>query len=299
MARHLRCSLAYGTPLQIHRAQYDVAFPVIDDLCTPNSTPSEVAAASVFVALTTLTEVLAQYLEHVYNVSNSGEFPFSKMSAMNLERALSAWEESLSDGIRRIVVRGTNLDAPGAANFRLAYLAVKLLLRRLQLDADRPSAATIENYDEDGMGSPFYIQAQRAAEEIVHLMQELDESHFRGFWIPVNALCLTSATTFLLRTALRKRNSTTSLNAPLNISRDMIQVLRSHRQRFAWDLADDCLAACGELVDKITYYPDMMVTGDMSSHSALPCYQENGDISQAVLDELFVEFPGLADTIGI
>lgn len=220
---------------------------------------------------------------------------------MDLERALGAWEESLSDGIRRIVVRGTNLDAPGAANFRLAYLAVKLLLRRLQLDADiHSNTATAGNYDdEDGMGSPFYIQAQRAAEEIVHLMQELNESHFRGFWIPVNALCLTSATTFLLRSALRKRNSTTSSNASLNIVKDMIQVLRSHRQRFAWDLADDCLAACGELVDKIACYPDMLATGDIPSDSAVPCFQENGDISQSVLDELFVEFPGLADTIGI
>jgi hypothetical protein len=225
-----------------------------------------------------------------------------KMSATDLERALSAWEESLSDGIRRIVVRGTNLNAPGAANFRLAYLAVKLLLRRLQLDADRPAATTLENYDEDGTGSPFYIQAQRAAEEIVHLVQELDESHFRGFWIPVNALCLTSATTFLLRTALRKRKSATSVNAPLNISKDMIQVLRSHRQIYAWDLADDCLAACGELVDKITCYPEMTTdggSGDITSDSVLPCFQENGDISQSVLNELFGEFPGLAGTIGI
>lgn len=293
-----RCSLAYGTPLQIHRAQYDVAFPTIDDLCTPESTEVEVAAASVFIALTTLTEVLAQYLEHVYNVSNTEEFSSSKMSAMDLERALNEWEESLSDSIRRIVVRGTNLNAPGAANFRLAYLAVKLLLRRLQLDADKPSETVHNSDDDDGTGSPFYIQAQRSAEEIVHLMQELDDSHFRGFWIPVNALCLTSATTFLLRSALRKRGSTTTLNAPLSISRDMIRTLRSDRQRFSWDLADDCLATCGELVDKITSYSDMN-NGTVYVDSAMPLLQDNGDISQSVLDELFVDFPGLVDSIGI
>lgn len=253
----------------------------------------------MFIALTTLTEVLAQYLEHVYNVSNMEEFSSSKMSAMDLERALNEWEESLSDNIRRIVVRGTNLNAPGAANFRLAYLAVKLLLRRLQLDADKPSSETVHNSDDDyGTCSPFYIQAQRAAEEIVHLMQELDDSHFRGFWIPVNALCLTSATTFLLRSALRKRGSATTLNAPLNISRDMIQTLRSHRQRFSWDLADDCLATCGDLVDKITSYPNMN-NGTMCVDLTMPSLQDCGDISQSVLDELFVEFPGLVDSIGI
>lgn len=293
-----RCSLAYGTPLQIHRAQYDVAFPTIDDLCTPTASPFEVAAASIFIALTTLTEVLAQYLEHVYNVSITERFSASKMSAMDLEQTLSQWEESLSDGVRRIVVRGTNIDAPGAANFRLAYLAVKLLLRRLQLDADRPSSTRDNDEDDGGTGSPFYIQAQRAAEEIVHLMQELDESHFRGFWIPVNSLCLTSATTFLLRSALRKINSASSLNAPLSISRDMIQTLRCHRERFAWDLADDCLTTCGELVDRITSYPDVAIDNDYSD-SAFSSLQGNCDISQSVLDDLFVEFPGLADTIGI
>lgn len=101
-------------------------------------------------------------------------------------------------------------------------------------------------------------------------MQELDDSHFCGFWILVDAVCLTSATAFLLRSALRKRDFTTAFNGPLNISRDMIQTLRSHRQWFPWDLADDCLATCGELVDGIMSYDNSNNGNNVCVDSGLP-----------------------------
>ncbi|KAL4865299.1 hypothetical protein BDV12DRAFT_174822 [Aspergillus spectabilis] len=216
------CSLAYGTPLQVHRAQYDVPFPSVDDIC-PNPTPShERAAASIFVALTTLTDVLARYLEHVYSVSRT-PLQSPEMSELDLEQILRDWEESLSDDVRHLVLRGIHLDIPGAANFRLAYLAVKLLLRRLQLNMSRASLQV-----EDDTASPYYMHAQRAAEEIAYLVQELNEAQFRGFWIPVHAFSLTSATMFLLRSGLRMRSE--SRNSPLRIARDMVNTLQAHRR---------------------------------------------------------------------
>ncbi|KAE8153751.1 fungal-specific transcription factor domain-containing protein [Aspergillus avenaceus] len=179
------CSLAYGTPLQVHRAQYDVPFPTVDDL------------------------------------------------------------SSLTDDVRRIVLRGTNLDIPGAANFRLAYLAVKMLLRRIQLNLNR-SAPHVE----DDNASPYYSYAQSAAEDIVYLVQELREPHLHGFWIPAHAFSLTSATMFLLRCGLRRTDQ--NRNTPLKIARDMIDTLRAHRRDFDWDLADNCLECCGELVERIS-----------------------------------------------
>lgn len=289
--------MAYGTPLQIHRAQYDVPFPTMDDLCCgPNADPSQVAAASVFIAFTTLTEVvLSRYLEHVYRVSKATPCA-PEMSATDLELLLSEWDESLSDDIRRLALRGTHMDAPGAANFRLAYLAVKLLLRRIQLDLDRvmsPEEVTDTAAAAAAPTSPFYIQAQRAAEEIVHLVQELDESHIRGFWIPVNAFSLTSATTFLLRSALRTRNPNTG--APLRMARDMVHTLRSHRENFAWDLADNCLANRGDLVEKIS---SVQTGSDVLSSPAFPDFQDRfWDLDASVGDELFSGFPGLADAI--
>jgi hypothetical protein len=142
--------------------------------------------------------------------------------------------------------------------------------------------------------SPFYTQAQRAAEEIVHLVEELDESYFCGFWIPVHAFSLTSATTFLLRSGLLRRNL--NGNAPLKLAKDMISTLRSHRDNFNWDLADNCLANCSDLVEKI----DSAETEGDSLMSAVPDFQEHLDtMNPSILDELLIGFPALADMIEI
>lgn len=236
----------------------------------------------MFIALTTLTDVLARYLEHVYSVSK--EFPHS--NAHTLEQILSDWEETLSDDIRRIILRGTHLDIPGAANFRLAYLAVKLLLRRIQLDLNKGSNLTAE----DDTKAPFYMQAQRAAEDIAHLIQELDATQLNGFWIPVHSFSLTSATMFLLRSGLRMKDQ--GRNMPLSIAKDMINVLHTHRQNFGWDLADNCLEDCGELVEKIGM---AVADSDLSVGAAgpdFPDFSEDLDIDPAILEELFFGISG-------
>lgn len=266
----------------MHRAQYDVPLPAVEDICLNSATSSDRAAASVFVALSSLTDVLARYLEHVYSVSR--DFPQStETSEMNLEHTLREWEESLGDDVRHIVLRGVHLDIPGAANFRLAYLAVKLLLRRIQLNMNKRSLQV-----EDDMVSPFYMHAQRAAEDIAYLVQELDESQFHGFWIPVHAFSLTSATMFLLRSGLRMRNE--SRNMPLKIARDMLNALQAHRQNFDWDLADNCLTNCGELIDRIGMTEN---NNNTVPHEFLGI-PENLDIEPAVLEELF-GIPGFSE----
>ncbi|KAL4932976.1 transcription factor domain-containing protein [Aspergillus undulatus] len=272
------CSLAYGTPLQVHRAQYDVPSPSVDDVCSNSAPSSERAAAAVFVALATLTDVLARYLEHVYSVSR--DFLQSKdMTEMDLEHILRDWEESLSDEVRHLVLRGINLDIPGAANFRLAYLAVKLLLRRLQLNMSKSSLQV-----EDDVASPFYMHAQRAAEEIAYLVQELDEVQFRGFWIPVHAFSLTSATMFLLRSGLRM--GTEGRNTPLKTARDMINALQAHRRDFDWDLADNCLTNCGELLDRIGMVENTQ-NGTAMVAPDFPDIPDDLEIDPSILEELF------------
>ncbi|KAL2850633.1 fungal-specific transcription factor domain-containing protein [Aspergillus pseudoustus] len=269
------CSLAYGTPLQVHRAQYDVPLPTVNDICPGPATAHEKAAASVFVALTTLTDVLAHYLEHVYSVSRN--FQPSSLSETDLEQVLRDWEDSLNDDVRHLVLRGINLDIPGAANFRLAYLSVKLLLSRIQLNMNKTS-----HQADDETLSPFYMHAQRAAEEIAYLVQELDEMQCSGFWIPVHAFSLTSATMFLLRSGLRLRNR--GRNTPLKIARDMVHALQSHRQNFDWDLADNCLTSCSELLDRI----GAAAEGDTGLPvPEFPGIPEDLEIDPALLEELF------------
>ncbi|OJD12922.1 hypothetical protein AJ78_06549 [Emergomyces pasteurianus Ep9510] len=269
------CSLAYGTPMQIHRAQHDVPIPIAEDLCPPGSSTTHVAATSVFISLITLTEILGRYLESIYHVVKGSPDPF-EASNTDPELLLGEWEETLSDDIRKSVMRGTRLDAPGAANLRLSYLAVKLLLRRIQLDRDRGSLAAEEASD-----CPFYLRAQRAAEDIVHFVQELDESHCRGFWIPANSFTLTSATSFLLRSALRSKNP--SVNTPLKLARDMIDALQRHKQNFSWDLADSCLGSCSDMLEKIE-------AGINNAGPSLPIFEEFAYVDMSVLDGLFTGF---------
>ncbi|KAG9601564.1 hypothetical protein KCU77_g2749, partial [Aureobasidium melanogenum] len=235
-------SLAYGTPLLIHRAQYDVAVPSKELLAQSRLSTAQHAGLSIFLAMLTLTGVLSRYLEHVYHISRVATTNPSSVSPFHLEMILADWEDTLEDDIRRLVLRGNDLDRAGAANLRLSYLAVKLLFRRILCDtASFPS--------EPEKAAQARLQTQRVAEEIVLLVQELKHPHLSGFWMPMNGFTLTSATLFLLRDALKATNKTR--NTSLKLAKDMIACLQTHRTNEAWDLADDCLANCTEMTDKI------------------------------------------------
>ncbi|PYH69156.1 uncharacterized protein BO88DRAFT_443804 [Aspergillus vadensis CBS 113365] len=288
------CSLAYGTPLQVHRAQYDVPFPTMDYLLPSLETSSHEAAASIFIAFTTLTEVLGQYLEYIYHVSS----PVRK-TMTSLSHLLTNWEDSLDTQTRHIIRRGTNLTTPGAANLRLAYLSVKLLLRRIALDLDDEQTETsdIDNRNDSTSSSVSFTQVERVAEEIVHLVRELDEHQLRGFWIPAQAYSLTSATTFLLRSGLcrvKSHSLDSGNNPPLELAKEMIATLQSHRQMFGWDLGDDCLSKCGELVERIASL-DNAGTGLPLDEEASDSLQPF-DIDTSILDDLFWDMPYMGNT---
>lgn len=224
--------------------------------------------------------MLGHCLEHVYHLEKDlskkpEAYPF------DLENLLTNWEDSLNDSLRRLVIRGTTLVGPGAANLRLAYLSVKLLIRRSQLDWDRMSLQI------DDVDSQYYIQARRVSEEIVDFVRELDETHFRDFWIPLNAYTLTSATTFLMRCALNSRGL--ARNSPLKLARAMINTLQSHRRIYAWDIADNCLSNCSELVEKIENAFEETSSNTLEFQEPMPM---DMDMDIAALNGLFPGFPG-------
>jgi hypothetical protein len=226
----------------IHRSQHDVPVPTAEDLYVSGACSEQVSAIKCFVALMTLTDVLGYSLEHVYNLDKD----FSRKpesSPISLENQLTAWEDSLDDSMRRVVMRGTGLVGPGSANLRLSYLSVKLLIRRCQLNYDR-AALHINDID-----SAYFLHTRRVAEEIVDFVRELNEPQCADFWIPVTAFTLTSATTFLVRCALTARG--TASDPSLRLARAMIDALQMLRQKYAWDIADNCLSNCGDLVEKI------------------------------------------------
>ncbi|KAK4902719.1 hypothetical protein LTR27_000658 [Elasticomyces elasticus] len=232
-------SLAYGTPPHVHHSQCDVPTPTAEDIFGTSASSDRMAAAECFVALITLTQVLSHCLEHVYKLES---FVTNTDLRPDLDSLLVIWEDSLpTDELRRSVLRGTKLNAPGTANLRLAYLSVRLLICRSRLSHDNNSKEDIDSHHN--------IQARRVCEDIVHLVQELDEACLADFWIPLNAHALTSATTFLMRTALRSKDSVR--NPSLKLARTMIDTLQWYRRQYEWDMAENCIANCGDILDKI------------------------------------------------
>ena len=216
--------------------------PTAEDIFGQGASSAHKAAATRFVALVTLTQVLSHCLEHVYHL---GAGVTSRQETyLDLDNLLVIWEDSLPEDLRRPIIRGRTLSGQGTANLRLAYLSVKLLVCRIQLDWDRGSS-------KDDLNSHHCIHARRVCEEMVDFVQELDETRLGEFWMPPHAHTLTSATTFLMRIALRSRGS--ALNPSLKLARTMIDTLQSYRDQYDWDMADHCLSNCSDLIEKIEY----------------------------------------------
>ncbi|KAH0601470.1 hypothetical protein MHUMG1_00346 [Metarhizium humberi] len=236
-------SLAHGTPPHISRIQYDVPLPTLECLCEGDSSEARVRTANVFIALVRLTDVLDQHLQRVYAVD--GNRPWDTAS---LELALNNWVESLTGSCRLIVIRGSRLEIPGAANLRLAYLTTRLLLQRMELEAEK---RIYDQLNERIMNR--YIQARRTAEEILLLLQELQAEQLGGFWLPVTAFAFPATVNFLLRCALEMESSLQGLarSSSFRIAQDIVATLRKYQKQFEWDLADICVAQHAEIVDRI------------------------------------------------
>ncbi|KAL7810005.1 N-terminal binuclear Zn cluster-containing/DNA binding domain-containing protein [Trichoderma aethiopicum] len=268
-------SLAHGTPPHIQRSQYDVPPPTLEYLgetLIETNNPRSELRANVFISLVTLSEVLGRFLQYVYCVGRD------KPTTTDLEHALHQWTDTLEGPCRRIVLRGSHLDVTGAANLRLAYLTAKLLLQRIQLEAEKQG----DSVSEEGVMNR-YSEARMTSEEILMLIQDLQPEHLGDFWMSVSAFAFPAAVNFLLRCALETENSPEGLaqSPSFKIARDLITTLRSHQEQHRWDLGDVCLAQHAEIVDK-------MLTG------AVPDEQggNNGsldlqDFDVSILDHIF------------
>ncbi|KAJ6132614.1 transcriptional regulator family: Fungal Specific TF [Penicillium samsonianum] len=232
-------SLAYGTPPHIRRSQYDVPLPISEYL---SDWERDHEANAVFIELMNLTDVLDHCLEQVYSIRIETQGP-----TRNLELELNKWVDSLTGDIRKIIIRGSNLNIPGASNLRLAYLATRLLLRRIDLDRERqapdPNAEHMANR---------VMEARRTAEDIVVLVQELGEAQLGDFWLPVVAFTFSATVTFLIRCALETEQAAgLAQSGSLRMASDLLDSLRSHHKNFGWDLGDICLAQHSDVIDKL------------------------------------------------
>ena len=251
--------------------------PEIGFFCDQQLSPATSEAASVFIALSGLTEVLDHYLQHLYCVNHN-----QNAQTAHLEFRLNQWVEGLGTDVRRIITRGTHLELPGAANLRFAYLSTHLLLRRVELENEREKGDIGTEMLENR-----YMQVRRTAEEIVMLVQELREGHLRDFWLPMTAFIFPSTTTFLLRCALETENSQAGVaqNSSLSLAWDLITALQGHRDNIGWDLGDMCLSQYQKIVQRLMLPP---VPGQ--PHFSLPNLQETTMQDASFFEELFPSF---------
>ena len=258
-----RSSLAYGTPPHIRETQQDVPHPSLEHLCSVNAPERQTSAAKIFIALFNLTWVLNTFLEQLYWVDKRHSVGHNQRQ--NLGRVLDEWVENLDVDVRRVVIRGTRLETPGAPNLLLAYLTLKLLLRRMELNLEKECG---NNNDPQAL-SHCLVQVRRAAEEIVLLVQDLDEGHLGDFWLPISAFAFTSTTAFLLRCALDAENHRDGIgiaghepaasgdggglwqSPSIRLAHDLIVALRRHQERFGWDIGDICLAQYADVIENL------------------------------------------------
>ncbi|GJC91317.1 fungal specific transcription factor [Colletotrichum higginsianum] len=291
-------SLAYGTPPQLRSGQYDVSIPGLEQLCGPAANPVDYEATSVYLAFVSLSRFLDRYLEHIYDLDKA-----LPTGPCDLEVLLTQWEDSLDPSLRRRIIRGGDrLDIPGSANLRLAYLYIKLLLRKWELDAEKAASAAAtadadaapEHATSSSIPMRCYLEVRRAAEEIVLLVQELKEPQLGDYWLPLLTFAFTSTTKFLLRCALETENTIGGIaqSMSLKLARDLVDALRGHRQR-GWDVGDLCIAQYSDVVEKLA--TSTSGAGLAEQPVDVPELQEYLSTSVPDIDELF---PSLWDMFG-
>ncbi|KAI0596368.1 fungal-specific transcription factor domain-containing protein [Biscogniauxia sp. FL1348] len=278
-------SLAYGTPPHIQRGFYDVPLPRIENFSNHPILPAELEAIPIFIALSGLTDVLDHYLQYLYRLNRD-----ANSSVRNLEFRLNQWVESLEDGVRWVITRGTQLNLPGAANLRLAYLLLQLLTHRIQLEDDRSKG----DVHADGLATR-YIHVRRTAEDIVLLVKELQEQQLGDFWLPTSAFTFPLTVTFLLRCALETENSPAGLagSMSLRLASELISALRQHRESSSWDLGDICLAQHAEVVEKLMTSSYSSASSHAEENTSLGPQDAITQDASSFIDELF---PSLWDT---
>jgi hypothetical protein len=125
-----RSSFAYGVPCSIVKDQYDVSLPDRATLLKRSSQRNG-RGTDCFLALCTLTEILADVLPFVFSL-NAKSAKESSRNLRRLQTQLDEWEEALPEWIR-IDQDQVSDSQDGSCSLQLSFLAVKMLLCRIAL----------------------------------------------------------------------------------------------------------------------------------------------------------------------
>ncbi|KAI0486762.1 fungal-specific transcription factor domain-containing protein [Xylaria cf. heliscus] len=240
-------SVTYGTPQQLRASQHDVPPSALTFVADDSQMTHVSATCFTFEAFVGLSQVLETYLDHIYNLHQPSSDGRGTIR-IRLEKQLAEWEDNLTNELRRVILRGTNLSIPGCANLRLSYLYLRLLIQKLGIDDVKQN----QPIDPEELDSRL-IYARQAAESIVLFIQELDDAALRDFWFPFNAFALSGTVAFLFRCALESEKGGVSVaqSRYLKLAKDLIIALRSHQFRMNWDLGNICVAQYATILDHV------------------------------------------------
>jgi hypothetical protein len=97
----------------------------------PRATSQHIRAAHCHIALCRLTEVLGELLPFVYQLQTKSVRETSK-KLRHIRTDLDTWEDSLPEWLRS-PVRNSEAPVSGSSSLHLAFLAVKMLVCRVEL----------------------------------------------------------------------------------------------------------------------------------------------------------------------
>ncbi|CAG8924905.1 unnamed protein product [Penicillium salamii] len=274
-------SFGHGVPPQISKNQYDVPLPTVDVIVPAQfRTTERVRAAHCHIYLCRLTETLGELLPLVYGLQHKPARETSK-KLRQIRTDLDMWEDSLPDWLRGPSVHpGERIY--GASSLQLAFLAVKMLVSRVELNE-------VNNSETENTEARRYFQTEcrRSAEEIVGFITSLRKDNFKEFWLPYSAFHLTSTATLLIRCAFETTDSEVARSCLANVE-TLRSVLRRVREEEDWDVADMCLDHCERIMHRLPGTGETMdqaFTNSMADNGlvnpaaiSLPETQTNNDI---------------------
>nr|KMM70008.1 hypothetical protein CPAG_06320 [Coccidioides posadasii RMSCC 3488] len=236
-------SYGHGVPPQICRNQYDVPLPTIDMLVPQTGASQQrFRAAHGYIFLCRLTEILGDLLPLVYGLQPKNAKETSK-TVRRMRTELDRWEDSLPEWLRSPHSEN-GVPTSGSSSLQLAFLAVKMLVCRIELQEINHS----ENSNPEARRY-FQTECRKAAEDIVQFFLSLKRPHFQEFWMSYSAYHLTSTATFLFRCALETSDPDIARSCLANVD-TFLSVLRRARAEHEWDVADMCLDHCERILSK-------------------------------------------------
>lgn len=266
-----------GTPPHISHAHHDIPLP--NNLyrnAGGHDTTSTDASFKIFESLSTLTEVVGNYLEQLYDIRN---MPRKRSSRAALDVALDAWTDTLTGGVRQVILRGVNLDMPGAANLRLCFLAAKFISCRVELHEMETNAET-EYFNE------HLRQTRKIVEDIVYFVHELTVKQLGDFWLPIAAFVFSSTAAFLLRQAIQVEipTLTPAQSMSLSLVKNLLVSLRVHHEEHGWDLGEICLAEYEEVVEKV-YASEVALEADLDWLDSGPLFMTDPMFFESIITD--------------